>query len=126
MSNQIMVLLRGIGKLGNSHWLELVLVLAGHAFRPRIDLCELLAEDEALEIALAAVRIVENLPLDLDHADAFGPFVDPLEIARLLAVHLHQRDDHLERFVLGLHKAENFSTLDVEAGSAREVDLVSG
>ena len=126
VSNQIMMLLRGFGELGHGHWLEFMLVLAGHAFRPRIDLRELLAEDEALEIASAPVEIVEHLPLDLGHADALGPFVDALEIARLLAVHLRQRDDHLERFVLGLHAPQDLRAIDVETGSTSEVDLVSG
>src|SRR5688572_1725411 len=88
MSNQVMVLLRRFGELGCGHRLELMLVLAGHAFRPRIDLCELLAEDEAFEVTLAPLEIVEDLTFDFSYADALGPFVDPLEITRLLAVHL--------------------------------------
>src|SRR5688500_14704714 len=78
IANQVMMLLRGFGELGCGHWLELVFVLAGHALRPRINLGEFLAENEAVEEGLAPVRVVENLALDLGHADALRPFVDAL------------------------------------------------
>src|SRR4029453_12607802 len=55
--------------------------------------------------------------------DALRPFVDAFEIAGLLAVHLRQRHDMLQRLVLGLHEAENLGALDVEARSTGEMDL---
>src|SRR4029078_1480715 len=54
------------------------------------------------------------------------PFVDALEVPRLLAVHLYQGDDYLERLVLRLDEAENLRALDVETSGAGEEDLVAG
>ncbi len=89
------------------HRLELVLVLAGDALRPGVDLGEFLAEDEALVIGAAFVVILHDLAADLVMADALCPFVDALEIARLLAIHLGQRHDMLQRLVLRLHETQN-------------------
>src|SRR3954466_11280875 len=72
--------LRRLGKPDRSHRPEFVLVLARNALRPRIDLGVFLAEDEAVVIGLALVRIVHDLALDLGDADALCPFVDALEI----------------------------------------------
>jgi hypothetical protein len=94
-----------------------MLVLARHAFGPGIDLRESLAEYESLEISPALLVILQNLAADLVEANALGPFVDALKIACLLAVHLDERHDMLERIVLGLDQAENISALDIEAAA---------
>src|SRR6187551_1169004 len=91
--------LRRLREADRRHRPEFMLVLAGDALGPGVDLGEFLAEDEALVIRLALVRIVHDLALDLGGANSPGPFVDALEIAALLAVHLHQRDDMLQRLV---------------------------
>src|SRR5690606_39602175 len=70
-----MGLLRCLGKADARHRLELVLVLAGDALRPGVDLGKCLGEDEALVIGLAPFRIAHDLAADLVEADAFGPFV---------------------------------------------------
>ena len=51
----------------------------------------------------------------------FIHLVDALKMGRLLAIHLHERDDHLERLVLGLDEAEHFRALDVETGGAGKI-----
>src|SRR3990170_6878549 len=53
--------LRRLHQADSGHWPELVSVLAGDPFRPRIDLGEVLREDEAVEKGLALVLIVEDL-----------------------------------------------------------------
>src|SRR5262245_48267412 len=111
-----MISLCRLGKADSRHRPEFMLVLAGNALRPGVDLGEFLAENEAVEIGLAPVRILHDLTADLVEADTLGPFVDALEIAGLLAVHLRQRHDMLQRLVLRLDETEDFRALDVEAG----------
>src|SRR4051794_15935296 len=65
-----------LGKTDRRHWPEFVLVLAGDTLRPRIDLCEFLAEDEALVVSLALFVIPHDLAADLVQTDALRPFVD--------------------------------------------------
>ncbi len=56
-------------------------------------------------------------------ADAFGPFVDALEISTLLAIHLSECHDMLQRLVVGFNEAKDIRALDIEAGGTSEVDL---
>src|SRR5690606_12751144 len=107
------------------HRLELVPVLAGGALGPRVHLGEFLGEDKAAVIFLPPGLILRHLAADFVVADALGPFVDALQIARLLAVHLNERNDYLQRLVRGPDQAQLFRALDVEAGSACEVDFVA-
>src|SRR6185312_1819615 len=44
----------------------------------------------------------------------------------LLAIHLHECDDDFESLVLRFDKTQNFRALDVEAGRAGEMYLVTG
>src|SRR5690606_31620004 len=97
-----------------------------HAFRPRIDLRELAAEGEAIEISLALLRIVQNLAADLVEADALRPFVDALKIVGLLAVHLDERHDMFQRVIFRFDKSQNFRAPDIEARRAGEMDLITG
>lgn len=103
-----------------------MLVVAGHTFRPGIDLREFLAEDEAVKIGPALVGIVHDLAADFVVTDALGPFIDALEVARLLAVHLGQRHDMLQRLILGMDEAQHFRTLDIETSGTGEVDFETG
>jgi len=65
-----MASLRRLHEADARHGPELVLVLAGDALRPRIDLGELLGEDEAGEIGRPLVEIVQDLAADLVDPDA--------------------------------------------------------
>ena len=110
--------------IGQRH--ELMLVLAGDPLGPGVQLSEFLGEHEAIVERATAVGLVHDLLADLSEADALGPFVDALKIARLLAVHLGQGHDCLECLVLGLDMPQHLRALDVEAGGAGEMDLVAG
>src|SRR5690606_28653479 len=98
----------------------------GRTLRPRVHLREFLAEDEAVEIGPPLLAVIDDLPADFVHADPLRPFVDALQIARLLAVHLDEGDDVLEGFVLRPDEAEHFRALDVEPRCPGEMDFVAG
>ena len=77
-------------------------VLAGHALGPRIDLSKLLAIDEALEQLAPLIGVLDDRCFDALSPDAFGPFVDALEISALFAIELGQRRDNLDHLLLCL------------------------
>src|SRR5690606_17270150 len=118
--------LRSLREADGCHRLELVRIPAGNTLRPRVDLGELLRENEALVVGAALVVIFHDLPADLVESNAFGPFVDAFEIAALLTVYLRQCDDVCDRLFLCLRQPEHSRSLDVQACRAGEVELEAG
>src|SRR5690242_5925768 len=122
----VMALLRRRREAEFGHRRELVRVLAVDPLFPQVDLREFLGVNEAVVVAAALVEVGDDIGLDRVDADSFGPFVDALEVAPLLAIELHQRRDNLERLILRIGMTQELGALDVEARGTGEVYVVAG
>src|SRR5207245_1567521 len=86
---------RGLAQREVGDGREFMPILAVGALGPRVDLGELLGEDEAVVEGAAALAVLHDLLADRLQPDALGPLVDALEVAALLAIELGERGDRL-------------------------------
>ena len=104
---------------------ELMRILAGDPLGPGVLLSECLREHEAIVERATAVGLVHDLLADRLQSDPLGPFINALKVAPLFAVELSQGRDCLDDLGLGLDMPQHCRALDVEAGGACEVNVVS-
>ena len=93
--------------------------------RPGIDLRRRLALREPREQGAALIEIVDDDFANGVEADAVGPFVDALAIARLLAIKLRQGGNHLDALILGRNLGEQLRALDMQPRRPGIDDLIA-
>src|SRR6266568_7321228 len=99
---------------------------AGSALCPRVDLHELLREEETLVERASPVVVVDDAAPHVIDADPHHPRRGALEVARLLAVELQDRADMLEHLGLGREPHQVVGDADLDTAIAAHHDFVAG